>query len=57
MYATVQTRLPRKAILKSMKLCAKAIVQNVSMRTDKGSVNYIHSFLNQMKRETNEKFR
>lgn len=55
-YATVQTRLPRKAILKSVKLCTTAIVQNVSMRTDKGSVNYIRGFLNQMKREQMKNF-
>ena len=33
-----------------MKLCAKAIVQNVSVCTGKGSVDCIDGFLDQMKR-------
>jgi hypothetical protein len=33
-----------------MKFRAKAIMQNVSARTDKGSVDYIDGFLDQMKR-------
>jgi hypothetical protein len=34
----------------TVKLCAKAIVQNVSLRTGNGSVDCIDGFLDQMKR-------
>jgi hypothetical protein len=34
----------------AVKLRAKAIVQNFSVRTDKGSVDYIDGFLDQIKR-------
>ena len=39
-----------RGILEIVNLCAKAIVQNVSVRTDTGSVGYIDGFLDQMKR-------
>jgi hypothetical protein len=44
--------LRRRVILETVKLRAKAVVQNVSVRTDKGSVDYIDGFLDQMKRES-----
>ena len=34
----------------TVKLGAKWIVKNVSVRTDKGSVNYVDGFLDQMNR-------
>ena len=50
MLATVQKRLRWSAILAKTKFCAKAIVQNVSTRTDKESVDSIDGFLDQTKR-------
>jgi len=47
---TAQNCLRRRAILSTVKFCAKAIVPNVSVRTDAGSVNYIDGFLDQTKR-------
>ncbi len=52
MYATAQNRLRQRAIITTVKLRAKAIVRNVSVRTDKGSVAYIDGFLDQMKKGT-----
>lgn len=50
MYATAQNLWRRSRILKTVKFRAKAIVRNVSVLTDQGSVEYIDGFLNQMKR-------
>ena len=49
MYATVQKPLRRRPILATVKLCTKAIVQNVSVRTDKWSVECVDGFLDQTK--------
>jgi hypothetical protein len=35
-------------VLRTVKFCAKAIMQNVSVRTGKGAVDYIDGFLDQM---------
>lgn len=48
MYATVQKLLRRRAILKTVKLCAKA-VQNVSARTYEGLADCTDAFRYQMK--------
>jgi hypothetical protein len=50
MYATAQNLLLRTVMLEKMKVRAKVIVQNVSVRTDKGSVDCIDAFRDQMKR-------
>jgi hypothetical protein len=50
MYATEHNLLRRMVTGDSVKCCAKAIVQNVSVRTDKGSADYIDGFPDQMKR-------
>ena len=47
MYCTVQNLYRRGVIPNTVKFGAKAIVQNVSVRTDKGSVDYIDGFLDQ----------
>ena len=52
MYATVQTLLRWRVILGTVKFCAKAIVQNVSVRTDERSVDYINGFFDQIKRRS-----
>lgn len=58
MYASAQNLLRRRAMLKTVKLRAKAIVQNVSVRTDKGSVDCTDAFRDQIKRgEANEQIR
>jgi hypothetical protein len=52
MYDTAQTLGWPGVILKTVKLCAKAIVQNVSVRAGKGPADYIDGFLGQMKRRS-----
>jgi hypothetical protein len=52
MYANAQTFFWQGAILKTVKLCAKAIAQIVSVRAGKGSADYIDGFLGQMKRRS-----
>ena len=49
MYATAQKPLRRRSILATVKLCTRAIVQNVSVRTDKWSVECVDGFLDQTK--------
>jgi hypothetical protein len=43
---------PFAAVDYALQVCAKAIAKNVSVRTDKGSVDCIDGFLDQMKRES-----
>ena len=50
MHAAAQNLLRRRVMLKRVKRRGKAIVQNVGVRTDKGSVDCIDGFLDQMKR-------
>lgn len=50
MYVTEQNLLWQRRILKTMKFSARAILQNVSVRTDKESVDCMDGFLDQMKR-------
>jgi hypothetical protein len=45
MYATARKPLRRRAILGTVKFRAKAIVQNASVRTGRGSVDYVDGFL------------
>jgi len=52
MHATGQNLLRRRVIVGIVKLCAKAIVQNVSVRTDEAPVDSIDGFLDQMKRRS-----
>jgi hypothetical protein len=48
MYVTAQTLLRRRVMLRHS--ARNELRQNVSVRTDKGSIDYVDGFLDQMKR-------